>query len=213
MILGSELNNKLNTLLKSLDLSSISATRKAELDILITYIVNRLKAKQRIRLIFICTHNSRRSHLGQIWAKTIATYFKMDEISSYSGGTEETALFPKVAETLIKQGFEIHKLSEGTNPVYAIKYGNNDAPIVAFSKKYDHKFNPQSSFAAIMTCSSAEENCPYIRGADQRISLQYEDPKLFDGSDLMDEKYTERSLQIASELFYVFSELNNEKWD
>ena len=93
--------------------------------------------------------------------------------------------------------------------MYSIKYADNAHPVIAFSKKLDDEFNPKSGFAAIMTCSEADEGCPFIFGAEQRIPLTYDDPKAFDGSPLQTQKYQERSLQIATELFYVFSQISH----
>lgn len=187
--------------------NKISEERKQVLQPLIGYIREKRTHKEKIRLNFICTHNSRRSHLSQIWAQTMAHYFRIDNVECFSGGTEATAMFPKVAETLAKQGFEITKLSENQNPVYAIKFDQNEMPIIAFSKKYDDKFNPESDFCAIMTCSSADQGCPFIAGADKRIPVRYEDPKMYDGHAEMDEKYLQKSLEIGQEMFYVFSKV------
>jgi arsenate reductase len=137
----------------------------------------------------------------------MAFYNDVKNVDSYSGGTEATAMFPKVEETLINQGFQIQKLSEAKNSVYAVKYEENAHPIICFSKKYDDVFNPESKFAAIMTCSQADGGCPFIVGAEKRIPITYEDPKAFDGTDLMNKKYAERSLEIASEIHYVFSQI------
>jgi len=126
----------------------------------------------------------------------------------YSGGTEETALFPKVAETLTSQGFSIFKIAETRNPVYAIKYSDNALPVIGFSKKYDSPFNPVSAFAAIMTCSQADGGCPFIAGAEKRIPITFEDPKISDGTDEQSKIYADRSLQIAAEMFHVFSMIN-----
>jgi arsenate reductase len=141
-----------------------------------------------------------------VWAQTMAHYFGLTQVYCYSGGTEATAMFPKVAETLALQGFQIQSLSEGANPVYALKYTENEAPIICFSKTFDDAFNPSSHYAAIMTCSTADEGCPFIAGADQRLPIRYDDPKTFDGTELMDLKYQERSLEIAAEMYYVFSQ-------
>ncbi|MBT8301670.1 MAG: protein-tyrosine-phosphatase, partial [Maribacter sp.] len=122
--------------------------------------------------------------------------------------TEATALFPMVAETLRYSGFEINTLSKGENPVFSIKYAENQHPIIGYSKKFDDDFNPKSKFVAIMTCSQADEGCPFIAGAEQRISITFEDPKAFDNTPQQAEKYMERSLQIATELYYVFSQIN-----
>jgi arsenate reductase len=184
----------------------LTEERKAILQPLINYIAGKINHKEEIRLNFICTHNSRRSHLTQIWAQTMAFYHDVNKVECYSGGTEATALFPKVAETLMHQGFQIISLSALTNPVYAIKFDENTIPVIGFSKTFDNSFNPTSHFAAIMTCSSADEGCPFIAGAEKRIPIRFEDPKVYDGTTLMDAKYAERSLEIASEMFYVFTQ-------
>ena len=201
--------NTLNDIISSLDISTISEERKQILDILKTYIQTKKDNHQSINLNFICTHNSRRSHLSQIWAQTMANNFKIKNVFCYSGGTEATAMFTVVEETLKKQGFHIDKLSNEKNPVYAIKFSENNNPIICFSKTFDADFNPSSNFAAIMTCSHADENCPFIAGAEQRIPVRYDDPKAFDNTPQQLEKYRERSLQIATELFYVFSQINS----
>jgi arsenate reductase len=138
----------------------------------------------------------------------MAHYFGVKNVSCYSGGMEATALFPMVAETLRDTGFEVDAISNGENPVYSIKYSENEHPVIGFSKRLDDDFNPKSSFVAIMTCDSANEACPFVPGAEKRIPITFEDPKAFDGTPQQAEKYSERSLQIATELFYVFSQIN-----
>ena len=198
----------ISTIIESLDVNEVSEERREILKPLIEYLGNKTNANEPIRLNFICTHNSRRSHLSQIWAQVIAAHYNIDRVSCYSGGTEATAMFPKVGETLSSQGFEIAKLSEGTNPVYSVKYSENDASVIAFSKEFGDDFNPKSEFAAIMTCSSADEGCPFVFGCDKRIAITYEDPKISDGTPKQTETYLERSLQIATEMKYVFSNVN-----
>lgn len=197
----------LDMTIKSLDFTSISKERKALLHPLTSFLQEKSANQQTIRLNFICTHNSRRSHLSQIWAQTLAYYCGIKHVFCYSGGTEATALFPGVLGSLETVGFKFSQLSEGKNPVYAIKYAENEAPIIGFSKKYDDDFNPSSAFAAILTCSSADVGCPFIVGAEKRIPITFEDPKLFDHTSQQEQKYLERNLQIATELFYVFSKI------
>lgn len=204
-ILFPEIENVINTI----DIKNISPERKIILQPLINYIQAKVSNQQEIRLNLICTHNSRRSHLSQVWAQTAAAYFNIKNVFCYSGGTEATALFPMAAKTLEKTGFKIKTISEGKNPVYTIKYSENEHPIIGFSKTYDDDFNPQSEFAAILTCSQADGGCPFIAGAEKRIPVTFEDPKAFDNTPQQAEKYEERSLQIASEMLYVFSQINS----
>lgn len=198
---------KIQEFLDSIDISTISQDRKKVLQHLIDYLQSKVNNKEEVRLNFICTHNSRRSHLAQVWTQAIAAHFDISNVFCYSGGTEATALFPVAAETLKNTGFEISLLSKGTNPVYSIKFSENTHPVIGFSKTYDDKFNPISIFAAIMTCSQADDGCPFIAGAEKRIPITYNDPKEFDGTPQQAEKYHERSLQIATEIFYVFSKI------
>lgn len=185
----------------------VSIERKAVLQPLVDYIQNKVNLQEEIRLNFICTHNSRRSHLSQIWAQTMAFHFQIQNVFCYSGGTEATAMFQKVAETLTNQGFEIQKISDTENSVYAVKFDENQHPIICFSKTYFDNFNPKSNFGAIMTCNHADEGCPMVFGAEARFPIKYDDPKAFDGTEIMNEKYTERSLEIASEMYYVFNQI------
>lgn len=198
---------KIEQVIKQLDLKSISETRQQILNDLVDYIQTKVSDKKNIRLNFICTHNSRRSHLTQVWAQTMAFYCAVKNIDCYSGGTEATALFPMVIKTLENSGFKTKPISEGNNPNYIIKYAENERPIIGFSKTYDHEFNPKIGFAAIMTCSQADAGCPFIPGTEKRIPITYDDPKAFDNTPQQIEKYKERSIQIATEMLYVFSQI------
>jgi arsenate reductase len=173
------------------------------------YILSKLLSGNEVRMNFICTHNSRRSHLAQIWSQVALYELEIHNVYCYSGGTEATALFPKVADTLRSQGLIIGKISNGINPVYSIKVDVDAPPIIAFSKVYDHPFNPASQFVAVMTCNQADENCPFIPGAEKRIAVTYNDPKGSDGTTAQDKVYLERSEQIKEEMFYVFQKVKS----
>ena len=193
--------------INSLKINSITKERQALLLPLINYIQEKVSNQESIRLNFICTHNSRRSHLCQIWAQTAAAKYNIEKVFCYSGGTEATAMFPSVADTLVKEGFQINQIAATNNPIYSIKYSENEHPIIGFSKTFNNEFNPYGEFAAIMTCSNADVGCPLIIGAEKRFSITFEDPKTFDNTPQQSEKYEERSLQIATEMHYVFSQI------
>ena len=193
----------------TLNFSAISKERRLVLQPLIDFIQEKTTQQKEIKLNFICTHNSRRSHLSQVWAQAISYYYEVANVMSYSGGTEATALFQMAVKALATSGFKITKMNEGSNPIYHIKYAKNKKPVIGFSKTFDDSFNPQSEFAAILTCSHADENCPFIAGAEKRIPITFEDPKAFDNTPQQEAKYLERSLQIATELKYVFSQIKN----
>lgn len=198
---------EISAFINSLDVSTISEERKKTLQPLIDFVQSKVSHQEIVAINFICTHNSRRSHLSQVWAQTIAYSLGIQNVICYSGGTEATAMFPMAAKTLENSGFQIQTLSEGKNPVYAIKYAENEHPIIGFSKKLDDDFNPKTGFAAIMTCDSANEACPFVVGAEKRIPITFLDPKAFDNTPQQAEKYQERSVQIATEMLFVFSKI------
>lgn len=188
---------------------SIPPDRKEILHQLADFIDEKARQRKKIELVFICTHNSRRSHISQIWAQAAAAYYKIPNVFSYSGGTEATAFNPRAVKAMQKAGFVITKTSSEENPVYKISFSDGANPITAFSKRFDSETNPRDGFAAIMTCSHADENCPVVSGMEKRISLPYDDPKDFDGTSQEAEKYLERVHEIGREILYAFSRSTN----
>ena len=199
------MNSTLKQLIDLAESEPISEARKSTLLPLIEYIQNKVSKRKPVYLNFICTHNSRRSQFSQIWAQVAAAQHGL-QVYCYSGGVEVTAFNPRAAASAERFGFEISK--EGNdNPCYQLKFSDEYPPINAFSKLFDSESNPKQDFAAVMTCSHADENCPFIPGTELRISLTYEDPKKFDDTILESSMYDARSIQIASEMFHVFSQI------
>lgn len=180
-------------------IDDIPRERRKLLDPIVRYLRS---GGDQINLIFICTHNSRRSHFGQVWAQTAALFYGLEDIHTYSGGTEATAFNPRAVEALKRAGFEIEAKGEG-NPIYTIKFSDEEKGLVAFSKEYGHPSNPKRNFAAVMTCSEADTACPMVPGASGRFPLHYIDPKESDGKPNEAETYDDRCFQIAVEMFYV----------
>jgi arsenate reductase len=194
-----------DSLVKNFDL--IPLGRKIILEKITQYIAKKNILNQPVNLVYICTHNSRRSHFGQVWAQLASRYYAIGDVYTFSGGTEATAFNTHAIHTLERIGFAVKTVSQGQNPVYHIAYDKQDAPILGFSKVYDDPVNPYKDFAAIMTCSDTEENCPFIPGVELRVGTTYDDPKKFDNTPLQDAMYDERCRQIALETFYVFSKV------
>jgi protein-tyrosine-phosphatase len=156
------------------------------------------------RLLFVCTHNSRRSHFGQLWALAAARRFDFDHVQTFSGGTESTAFHPHAIGAIERAGWEIVTRSPGVNP--RIELSTGDEVQSVWSKRFDDAENPHEDFVAVLTCSQADADCPVIAGASLRIALPYEDPKQSDGSGEEARVYDERCAEIAREMLWVFSE-------
>lgn len=199
------MNHEILQFIHSLSFDEIPENRKKELQFLIDHLSKKMRDSSLINLNFICTHNSRRSHFAQVWAQTLANYLEIGQITCYSGGTEATAVYQSVLTTLKNTGFDMSEIAAGQNPVYAVKFAADQPPLIIFSKEFDHPFNP-NSFTAIMTCDDADENCPFIPSAENRLKMTFEDPKVSDGTNAEKAIYQERSRQIATEIKYVFQQ-------
>jgi protein-tyrosine-phosphatase len=189
--------------------NEIPEERKILIKKLSTYGTRCLHEKNYFSLMYVCIHNSRRSHFGQAWGAAAAACFGFHNVYTFSGGTEATAIHPNTLAALERAGWILEKRSEGNNPVYAGYYHEFLPPLMFFSKEISHPANPKLKFAAVMTCGEAEENCPFVPGADLRVSLPYSDPKYADHTPEQDKTYDERCRQIALENLFLFSEIKS----
>jgi arsenate reductase (thioredoxin) len=199
------LNDQLQSYCSELEseFSFIPETRQQELTQLGDYIAKKIKAGDAVKLNVICTHNSRRSHIGQLWLAAAATYYGVAGLTTYSGGTEATAFNPNAVAAMRRAGFGISGDETQKNPQYAASLGQGLENIILFSKKYDDPANPQQGFAAIMVCSDADEACPLIPGAEKRFAICYDDPKASDGTPAEAATYDERCRQIGREMLFA----------
>ena len=192
--------SKLEQFVETLDPSAITEDRRAVLDEVVDYLLK----NENPQLNFICTHNSRRSQLSQVWAWALADFYQVN-VQTFSGGTEVTAFHENAVNALVQSGFEVEKEGE-KNPRFQVSLSSSHS-LTCFSKVFDDETNPDSDFAAVMTCSNADEGCPFVPGAIKRIRLLYEDPKIADGTAEVEEVYFQRSKQIASEMKYIFGKV------
>jgi len=200
---------ELSTYIESVvaDMDAIPQERKNQLKKIALFVQTKKQSNEPANLTFICTHNSRRSHMSQIWAATAAAYYGIEDgINTYSGGTEATAFNPRAVAAIERTGFSVENPG-GENPRYKVSYADGAAPMECFSKKYDDSSNANENFAAVMTCSEADKNCPFIPGASLRVPIPYVDPKESDGTDQEAATYDERCKQIATEMFYIMSQV------
>jgi arsenate reductase len=146
--------------------------------------------------------------MAQVWAQAAAHHFEISNVATFSGGTEKTAFNKNAVAALKEAGFKIQAKTEGKNPKYQVRFDKKAEPLICFSKKYDHKKNPKQGFVAIMTCSDADDACPVIAGAEYRTTIKYDDPKVFDGTELQEKAYKERCLEIGREMLYTFAQVS-----
>ncbi len=190
---------------RSGEFDRIDPQRRALLDEIAAYVRAAQSAAQPVKITFICTHNSRRSHMSQLWASAAAAHFGVPNVRTYSGGTEATAFNPRAVNALRRAGFEIEKTSDDANPVYLVRLSGDRPPEIAFSKVFHHAPNPQADFLAVLTCGEADRSCPAVPGAARRVALTYVDPKSEDDTPREAAAYDERCAQIAREMLYAFS--------
>ncbi|HAQ71631.1 MAG TPA: protein-tyrosine-phosphatase [Flavobacteriales bacterium] len=184
------------------NISSLSEERKEKLLPLVYYILDNQRDNDPSELIFVCTHNARRSHMAQLWAAAAALYCDLENIETFSGGIEVTRIHPNALASLERSGFEFSGDDDGENPSYLVQLGES-IMIEVFSKPYGDDTNPQKNFAAVLVCSEVAESCPNVEGASLRLPISYDDPKEFDGTEKAEEMYDKRSVEIGTEMLYV----------
>lgn len=184
---------------------NISSERVQKLKSLAQLVTDRLQQNNKADLTFICTHNSRRSHLSQVLAQTAACYYNIKSITCFSGGTESTACNPRTVRAFRRAGFSVVDSTGGENPRYWLQFSEQSRPMELWSKVYDQEGNPTENFIAVMTCSHADENCPLAPGAADRFSLNFEDPKSSDDTPQEEAVYDQRLREIGSEMFYLMA--------
>jgi arsenate reductase (thioredoxin) len=192
------------------ELDTVSAERRVILEGIATNIATQLKAGKQAKLTFICTSNSRRSHMSQIWAQTAAYYYGLDKVDAFSGGTQATACNCRTVAAMRRVGFGIEDATTGDNPVYLVRYADDRPPIRAYSKLYNADANPKRDFIALMTCSVADKTCPVVQGAVSRYAIHYVDPRLCDDTPTETAAYNERCKEIAREMFYIMSKVRRQ---
>lgn len=190
--------------------SQILTARQQKLMELSQYLAQKNAQNKVAQLMVICTHNSRRSHLGQLWLAIAVDYFACPNIQTFSGGTMATAFHPNAVQAFRKVGLQLKAATTETdNPIYKVQWKENMTAYQAFSTTYYDATNPQKDFAAIMVCSEADEGCPVVAGADFRLSLPYEDPKISDGTAEMEQVYQARLDEIGREMLWMMQEFKN----
>lgn len=188
------------------EFDAIPVDRQTELTKVATYVRDRLAKSEPAKLTFICTHNSRRSHLSQIWAQVAAEFYGLVGVETFSGGTEATAFNPRAVAAMQRCGLKIvNDTLDATNPRYNVFSSDSAAPQICFSKAYGDPPNPNQEYCAVMTCSQADDACPLVMGCDLRIPIRYEDPKVADDTEFEAQRYDERSVQICREMLYMMS--------
>ena len=191
------------------EFDQIPEERQLALKKIALFIRSKVQAKETPQLTFICTHNSRRSHMSQIWAQTAATYYDVAGVKTFSGGVEATACNERTVAALTRAGFTITNSTPGEkNPVFLVKYSEQAEPIRAFSKIYSAEGNPKEKFVALMTCDHADKNCPVVAGSALRVAIPFVDPKVSDNTPAEAATYDERCRQIASEMFFLMKQVN-----
>jgi len=191
------------------EVGTVPQERKEVLNTIAADVTARLEAGKPADLTFICTHNSRRSHMSQIWAATAAYYYGIENVNTFSGGTQATACNCRTVAAMRRVGFDIEDATSGDNPIYLVRYATDRPVIRAYSKLYNGEGNPNRDFIALMTCSVADKSCPVVQGASSRYAIHYVDPRLCDDTPTETTAYNERCREIAREMFYIMSEVRN----
>jgi len=186
----------------------IKKERKTKLAVLAAQIKQLKRELSPVEIMVVCTHNSRRSHMGELWLRVGIDYYGLSNLRIHSAGTERSAINIRTIRSFQAIGLLVEKsMNKEENPNYKINWRTDEKSYTGYSKEIGSEELPTNGIVSILVCEDAAENCPFIVGSKLRINLPYEDPKRYD--DTLEErtKYLERNLEIGSEMFYLLSEL------
>ena len=182
----------------------IEPVRMGQIDELARATAKLLRDRGSADLLFICTHNSRRSHLAQVWAAVAARHRGIRGVSTFSGGTEITAVAPGTTASLRRCGFLVAGEGQGGNPIQVVRTHSDAEPMSCWSKRIGDAANPDRGFVAVMMCTAADIACPVVEGAAIRVALPHADPKTAEGSPGETLAYDRCCADIAREMLYLF---------
>tara|TARA_Y100001970_G_C14172891_1_gene825181 strand:+ start:114 stop:776 length:663 start_codon:yes stop_codon:yes gene_type:complete len=197
-IMNRVIQEYINNLIKNFD--EIINIRKSVLLNVSKYINENILKNQKVNLMFICTHNSRRSQLAQVWSYVAFNYYKLEKIKVFSGGTEVDKFNSNAIYSLINAGLIIKKINKNE---FLVKTCQQEKGLKCYSKQYNSENNPKNNFIAIMTCSDADKKCPVLKGANKKIVLPYKDPKVSEGLENEKKTYDQSCFYIAKEMFFI----------
>ena len=174
-------------------IDSIKSGRLDVLDKIASKITSRLKLDLKANVVFVCTHNSRRSQIAEVSLRSFLKVLQIPEISVFSCGTEKTGIPDQIVRLLEGLGFEVLKTGE---------FINVGSEITLSSKTFDDPGLPPN-LLAIMVCDHASESCPFVPSFSERISLEFQDPKSADGSPQETVSYENAWKKISREMAYL----------
>ncbi len=190
-----------------LEFDQINPNRKKELSFLAELIHEELKKMSCCKVMFICTHNSRRSQLAEFLLRIVAHDKGINGLETFSGGTEATSFNYRMVNALDSFSFNFDQTNDISNPKYSFLSNHKELNQVMFSKVYDDSSNPQSNYIAVMVCDHADQNCPIVSGASHRISLPYVDPKNSDDTPQEVDAYVNKIEEMGREMLYLCEEI------
>jgi len=133
-----------------------------------------MATKEKIRVLFVCTHNSARSQMAETFLNAIGR----GRFEAESAGLEPRDIHPLVVEVMKEIGFDLSN--------------KKPSSVLDFFKQgrlYHH---------VIFVCDkSTEEQCPIFPGLGKRHSWPFQDPTKVEGTH---EQKLERTRKIRDEI-------------
>jgi protein-tyrosine-phosphatase len=112
---------------------------------------------KRVRVLFLCTHNSARSQMAEAVLRSLGG----DRFSVQSAGTEPTSVHPLAARVMASRGIDLAS--------------HRSKPMADFvGQRFDY---------VITVCDVAREHCPAFPGDPDRIHWSIPDPAAVEGAE------------------------------
>ena len=172
----------------------VETDRRLRLDAIASYVRSKVRQQRAASLLFLGRHNSRRSHLAQVWAQTVAAWCEVGVVISYSAGVQPTRLAPAAVDALRRAGFVVDL---GQDPSTAkVSFRADAPPMICYAKDYEALQVPQRNWCAVSVDAGVAAGFPALDEAEERVVLPLEDPD--------DDALCAR---VARDLLYAFTQV------
>ncbi len=113
------------------------------------------KRQERLKILFLCTHNSCRSQMAEGWAQ----HLLKDQFEFYSAGIDPTRVDPRAVQVMAEAGVDI---------------SSHRAKSISEIQDIDFDY-------VVTVCDQAREQCPYFPARVRVIHVGFDDPPALAG--------------------------------
>ena len=184
----------------------VDPTRRPALRSCAAAIARQLDARGEVSVVAVCTHNSRRSQLAEVWLAVASAAAGLGGVSVCSGGSDPVAVAPGAIAVLRERGFRVEADTADANPRLRVRGHGIERELYAKPLGEAVAGVPLRGGVALMVCAAADAACPPVPQVGYRARLPFADPRHADGTPGEAAAYRAASDRIEAEMRWLVRE-------